>query len=331
MSNERANKKQLNKKQQKTPPRRRWNAAPQPRWVFAAHSETYGRQLVEILKGGVPAWNDWRRVTPDLYIDLRGAHLRGARLEKINLSVAHLQGADLSGADLHRADLHRANLKFADLSGANLSMANLEGAKLVGTKLPLDFKPEQPEFSTQTSKSAASTESTDARRSQNRASAAGSETHVVHDTPEGVFSVQDVQPTESGQTKEASETPFSVSKETSLQVMRPTSVAYDYLEGGKKERLSQYFERDPKLRMAALALHGTKCMVCGFDFEATYGVHGAGYAEVHHLRPVSSLQAKTKVNPQTDMVVLCANCHRMIHRNRDGMLSPDELRSLLRR
>ena len=72
-------------------------------------------------------------------------------------------------------------------------------------------------------------------------------------------------------------------------------------------------------------------MVCGFDFEATYGVHGAGYVEVHHLRPVSSLQAKTKVNPQTDMVVLCANCHRMIHHNRDKMLRPDELKSLLMR
>ena len=46
---------------------------------------------------------------------------------------------------------------------------------------------------------------------------------------------------------------------------------------------------------------------------------------------LSTSQAKTRVNPQTDMVVLCANCHRMIHRSRDGMLSPDELRSLLRR
>jgi len=153
----------------------------------------------------------------------------------------------------------------------------------------------------------------------------------MHDTLEDLFPAQDAQPTELGQTKEVSETPLPVSKETSLQVMRPTSVADDYLEGGKKERLSQYFERDPKLRTAAIALHGTTCMVCGFDFEATYGSHGAGYAEVHHLRPVSSLQAKTKVNPQTDMVVLCANCHRMIHRNRDKMLRPDELKSLLMR
>ena len=44
-----------------------------------------------------------------------------------------------------------------------------------------------------------------------------------------------------------------------------------------------------------------------------------------------AFRPRTRVNPQTDMVVLCANCHRMIHRNRDGMLSPDELRSLTRR
>ena len=223
----------------------------------------------------------------------------------------------------------------------------LRGANLVGAKLPADFvfrpptdtKPDKPELSTQASESvariahkAARRESTDARRSQDKASSAGeSETLVAHDTPEDVFSVQDVHSAELGQTEDASETLLPMAKEISSQVMRPPSVADDYLEGGKKERLSQYFERDPRLRTAAIALHGTTCMVCGFDFEATYGSHGTGYAEVHHLRPVSSLRSRTRVDPMVDMVVLCANCHRMIHRNRDGMLSPDELRSLTRR
>jgi hypothetical protein len=296
------------------------------------------KEQLNILKKGVKAWNKWRRHmrTVNMYLDLRRADLRGAKLEGINLNTADLEGADLSEADLYWANLRSANLKFANLSGANLLRADLQGAdlqgaKLVGTKLPLGFKPEQAEFSAQPSKSAASTESTDARRSQHNTSSAGSETLAANDTLEDLFPAQNVHPTELRQTKEVSETPLPVSKETSLQVMRPTSVADDYLEGGKKERLSQYFERDPKLRTAAIALHGTTCMVCGFDFEATYGVQGAGYAEVHHLRPVSSLRSRTRVDPRVDMVVLCANCHRMIHRHKDKMLSPDELKSLLMR
>ena len=307
---------------------------------------------MQILMKGVNAWNTWRRECDrqelNLFLDLRGADLRGAKLEGIDLSFAYLVGADLRGADLYQANLRQAYLKGANLSGADLHRADLHGAhlrgaNLEGAKLPINFKPpvdpkpEEPKLPSEASKSAAKKaykaarrESTDAHRSQNSASSArGSETLVAHDTLEDVFSVLDVQPTELGQTKEASETPLLVSDDTSSQVMRPTSVADDYLEGGEKERLSRYFERDPRLRTAAIALHGTTCMVCGFDFEATYGVHGAGYVEVHHLRPVSSLQAKTKVNPRTDMVVLCANCHRMIHRDRDKMLRPDELRSLL--
>ncbi len=31
-----------------------------------------------------------------------------------------------------------------------------------------------------------------------------------------------------------------------------------------------------------------------------------------HLCPVSSLANDTKVNPQTDMTVVCSNCHRML-------------------
>jgi predicted HNH restriction endonuclease len=100
-------------------------------------------------------------------------------------------------------------------------------------------------------------------------------------------------------------------------------------EGGKKQRYTNYYERDRKLRVAAIAHHGTKCMVCGFDFENLYGEHGKGYIEVHHLTPVSSLNQKQKVNPKTDMAVVCSNCHRMIHRRKDKVLSIEELQSLM--
>lgn len=100
------------------------------------------------------------------------------------------------------------------------------------------------------------------------------------------------------------------------------------IEGGKKAKLIAYFERNPKLRAAAIAFHGTTCKACGFNFHAAYGEHGKNYIEVHHLVPISTLPEPSSIDPKEDLTVLCSNCHRMIHRRRDAPLSVDELRSL---
>ena len=88
----------------------------------------------------------------------------------------------------------------------------------------------------------------------------------------------------------------------------------EYFEGNKKKRFVNHYERDKNLRAAAVEHHGVTCKVCGFNFEEAYGEHGKDYIEVHHLIPVSSLGKETKVDPESDMTVLCSNCHRMIHR-----------------
>ena len=100
-------------------------------------------------------------------------------------------------------------------------------------------------------------------------------------------------------------------------------------EGGKKAKLIAYFERNPALRAAAVAFHGTTCKACGFNFQAAYGEHGKNYIEVHHLIPISTLPEPSSINPREDLTVLCSNCHRMIHRKREAPLSIEELRSLL--
>jgi len=85
------------------------------------------------------------------------------------------------------------------------------------------------------------------------------------------------------------------------------------------------YERNAANRNAAIKIHGTKCMACGFDFEATYGDLGRDFIEVHHIKPLFSLEQETVINPKTDLVCLCSNCHRMIHRKRDNILSVEEL------
>lgn len=104
-------------------------------------------------------------------------------------------------------------------------------------------------------------------------------------------------------------------------------------EGERGSRHSNYYERDPALRARAITIHGTTCMVenCAFNFQKVYGDRGEDYIEVHHLNPLSAIDPETKrrTNPQSDMAVVCANCHRMIHRRRNSILSLTEVSELI--
>ena len=105
-----------------------------------------------------------------------------------------------------------------------------------------------------------------------------------------------------------------------------------YTEGGSSEGAAKtvyttIYERDPRVRRAFLKGKHPKCEVCGFDFEAVYGKLGAGYIEVHHKKPVSEGERITGLN--NDLVMLCSNCHRMIHRGRDHMITVEELKGII--
>lgn len=95
-------------------------------------------------------------------------------------------------------------------------------------------------------------------------------------------------------------------------------------EGQKYSVLSNRYERSRANRAAAIAVHGRSCAVCQFNFDDNYGDLARGYVEVHHLIPVSSMGAPRPVDPITELVPLCANCHRMVHR-RWPPYTPQEL------
>jgi putative restriction endonuclease len=103
------------------------------------------------------------------------------------------------------------------------------------------------------------------------------------------------------------------------------------LEGGKKKIYTTTYERNKKLRNDAIAIHGYTCKVCDFNFKEVYGLVGEGYIHVHHLKPVSSNNKKTTVDVHNDLVVVCANCHSMIHRKKNTLLSIDELKKMMRK
>ena len=91
-------------------------------------------------------------------------------------------------------------------------------------------------------------------------------------------------------------------------------------EGQLLSRVHRYRERDRTLVKKAkdkfTVEHGRIfCQACGFDFEKTYGSRGSDFIECHHTKPVSELETngKTKVS---DLVLLCSNCHRIVHRRK---------------
>ncbi len=115
---------------------------------------------------------------------------------------------------------------------------------------------------------------------------------------------------------------------------READEAYTGYTGAEDLRRLRYhrrIERNRKLSAEAKKIHGPVCAACGFDFETTYGAIGKGYIEAHHLTPLSELPRDRQVplDPRRDFTVLCANCHRMIHR-KDAPRSVHELRTLVR-
>lgn len=71
------------------------------------------------------------------------------------------------------------------------------------------------------------------------------------------------------------------------------------------------------------------CEICGFDFYKTYGELGKDYIEGHHIIPVSQLKKGEKTRLE-DIIMVCSNCHRMLHR-RKPWLSIEELKLLLKK
>lgn len=101
-------------------------------------------------------------------------------------------------------------------------------------------------------------------------------------------------------------------------------------EGEKKKYFTYKYERNPKLREKAIEIHGCYCKACGFDFEENYGVLGKGYIEVHHVKPLYSLEKPVEVNPKNDLIPLCANCHRMMHRSKSDILALSDLQEVIK-
>ena len=94
----------------------------------------------------------------------------------------------------------------------------------------------------------------------------------------------------------------------------------------KRERNNNVVKEKKKQAMQKGQL---KCEVCEFDFFLNYGEIGKGFMECHHITPVSEYDLDKKTTLK-DLVLVCANCHRMLHRKRPW-ISSEELKELLQK
>ena len=105
--------------------------------------------------------------------------------------------------------------------------------------------------------------------------------------------------------------------------VREVELHEEYAEGLRMSRERYFFSRNSRLVQNAKEYYGYKCQVCAFNFENTYGDIGRGYIECHHLNPFSeraeSEWSEELVTSLDEVRVVCANCHRIIHRHRPAL------------
>jgi len=55
------------------------------------------------------------------------------------------------------------------------------------------------------------------------------------------------------------------------------------------------------------------CKICAFDFSKAYGIIGKDFTEAHHIVPLAT-NNKRRITTTDDLITVCSNCHRMLHR-----------------
>lgn len=101
------------------------------------------------------------------------------------------------------------------------------------------------------------------------------------------------------------------------------------LEGNKIETVTTRYVRKQYTRQLSLKTHGYNCAVCGFNFEKHYGPIGKDFIHVHHVKPLAEVDKIHELNPITDLIPVCPNCHAMIHTRRPAW-EIDELKQQIK-
>ncbi len=108
----------------------------------------------------------------------------------------------------------------------------------------------------------------------------------------------------------------------------------EFLEG--EELITTHLAHERNAEVVSLAKlqfkenHSGKlfCEKCGFDFSVKYGERGTDFIEAHHIKPLAQ-RTENEITRVEDIVLLCSNCHSIVHR-KQPWLSMAELEAILR-
>ena len=109
---------------------------------------------------------------------------------------------------------------------------------------------------------------------------------------------------------------------------KPIDPSARALEGGMTEARSR--RRNKTLRDKAYAQANGICAVCGNDFKRYAEGRGQKCLVVHHTRQIRDYD-QVEETRLSDLAVLCANCHMIVHSDHAKALSVAEARRLVRR
>lgn len=119
---------------------------------------------------------------------------------------------------------------------------------------------------------------------------------------------------------------------SSIEISIPEEIEFDshevLYEGTIKQIFVNSYERNRGAREQCVKYYGTRCVVCGFDFQKTYGEVGREIIHVHHLKPLSDIGEEYRVDPINDLRPVCPNCHVVIHRKKPPY-SLDEVMAMI--
>ncbi|MFZ2226549.1 MAG: HNH endonuclease [Candidatus Moraniibacteriota bacterium] len=126
------------------------------------------------------------------------------------------------------------------------------------------------------------------------------------------------------------------------EVQRRDVIEKDYSDLIIEEGFTKFSQIKTKARSRRLVAIAKKhyskdgkiyCSACNFNFENFYGEIGRGYIEIHHLEPIFAREnnfEKSLNEAIGGVVPVCANCHKIIHRKNDQLLSIPSLQELIR-
>jgi 5-methylcytosine-specific restriction endonuclease McrA len=126
---------------------------------------------------------------------------------------------------------------------------------------------------------------------------------------------------------------FFESVARSLPRSKPEDDSHDvYPQFENRTRVASHLRRERSRLLATerKILDGYQCQVCRLVFGEFYGKLGAKFAEAHHLVPLARLRENVKTRVE-DLVTVCANCHRMLHRMAGERTDIGKLRTIVRR